>query len=289
MKLSEIYNKKKRVMSCEIFPPKPETDIETIYETIESINDLGPDFISVTYGAGGSNSERTLEVTAAVKEKYGIEPLMHLTCVGNSTKEIQDILDDAAVRGIENVLALRGDIPGESGRKEPLSEDLCYASDLVEFINKSYSFSIGVAGYPEGHPEAADTKEDIKYLKVKTDAGADFIITQLFFDNSYFYRYRDALSAAKIDLPVSAGIMPMFKKQLVKKMVFMCGATIPRELENIIEKYGDSDSDMEKAGIDYASLQISDLMENGVEGIHLYTMNRSKLARKILSHADMVR
>jgi methylenetetrahydrofolate reductase (NADPH) len=182
MKIADIYNKKETVVSCEIFPPKQEADISTIYDTLSGIKDLSPDFISVTYAAAGSNSKRTLEVASVIKEKYRLEPLMHLTCVNSSKKEISSILDKMKAGKIENVLALRGDMPEDKPEEICLSKELCYASDLVKFIRKTNNFCIGAAGYPEVHPEAKNMKEDMKYLKIKTGAGVVFLISQLFFD-----------------------------------------------------------------------------------------------------------
>ncbi|MFW6134329.1 MAG: methylenetetrahydrofolate reductase [NAD(P)H] [Elusimicrobiota bacterium] len=280
MKVSQIYNKKDIVFSCEVFPPKPGKSIDTVYSTISDLREIAPDFVSVTYGAGGGTKKRTLEISSKIKNEYNVESLMHLTCVTTKKEEIHHIINDIKKNNIENILALRGDYP-EKTDKIDVSSDFCYAVDLVEFIKKHGNFCIGVAGYPETHPEAESRDKDIIHLKEKVDAGADFIITQLFFDNNLYYRFIDDITAKGIEIPVSAGIMPVFKAKLVKKMVSLCGASIPGDLQKLIDKYKHNPEDMRKAGIDYALNQINDLIRNDIRGIHLYTMNKSDIAEEI--------
>lgn len=287
MKISGLYENNETVFSCEIFPPKPGVVISTLYETINQIRQLNPHFISVTYGAGGGTRKRTLTISDDIKNRYCLEPLMHLTCIDSLDNEIQILLEQIKGKNIENILALRGDIP--QGRESgDTAGDFSYASDLVKFIKQvSKDCCIGVAGYPEGHPESESIEKDIYYLKKKVDCGAEFIITQLFFDNDYFYRFMERVREAGIDVPVSAGVMPVFKASLVKKMVSLSGAAVPDNLKSIIEKYSDSPDDMEKAGIDFARNQIEDILACGsANGIHLYTMNRASLARRILGGLD---
>ncbi|MGM0442179.1 MAG: methylenetetrahydrofolate reductase [NAD(P)H] [Elusimicrobiota bacterium] len=280
MKISKLYEEKDTVFSCEVFPPKPDKSIN--YDTFRSLQNLNPDFISVTYGAGGGTKEKTVEVVDTVKNKFNIETLMHLTCIDSNFQSIGELLNILREKDIENILALRGDIPDGKSRDELVS-DFCYASDLVKYINKNNGFSLGVAGYPEKHPQAPSFKEDIENLKYKIDCGADFIITQLFFNNDDFYRFIEKIRDINIDVPVSAGIMPVFSENLVKKMVQMCGASIPDDLKSLIEKYGSNPRDMEKAGTDYAAGQVTDLLKSGsAQGIHLYIMNRASLAEDII-------
>jgi len=286
LKISQIYKNKKTVFSCEVFPPKRDDDINTVLDTIKELQKLEPDFVSVTYGAGGSTKDNTVEISSRIKNDFSMESLMHLTCIDTKTEDIIKILDKVQDTGIENILALRGDIPNGI-EKENIVSEFCYAIDLVKFIKKHNDFCVGVAGYPEKHPEAYNYKQDIINLKKKVDAGADFIISQLFFKNDYFYRFMDEITSQGIDVPVSAGIMPVFKAQLVQKMVSLCGATIPAELNALIEKYGDKPQEMEKTGVDYASEQISGLLANKVRGIHLYTMNKPKLAFEISGNTGL--
>lgn len=286
MKIKEIYKENDVVFSCEIFPPKPEDDIEIVYKTIEEIKELAPDYISVTYGAGGGTKERTLEISKTIKNNYKLETLMHLTCVNSTQSDIVNILNEVKKSGIKNILALRGDIPAGQIREEIVT-DFCFAVDLVDFILKHNDFCIGVAGYPEVHPESPNEEKDTEFLRNKIEKGADFINTQLFFNNEYFYRYIDRIRSANICVPVSAGIMPVFKANLIKRMVELSGATIPVKLQSLIDKYSHKPEDMEKAGIDYASEQIIDLLKQGINGIHLYTMNKANLAKAIAKNTGL--
>ncbi len=287
MKICDIYKEKKAVFSCEVFPPKPGANKEIILQTIKKLQEISPDFISVTYGAAGETKEGTIEMAASIKKTYNIEPLMHLTCVENKKKDINKILEKIDKKGIENILALRGDIPADRKFKTNAS-DFTHASDLTAYIkNSKDKFCLGTAGYPEGHPESYSMEKDIKNLTKKIQAGSSFIITQMFFKNDFFYVYLDKIREMEVSVPVSAGIMPVFKAKLLSKMIDLSRATIPSGLISLIEKYGDNDPDMEKAGIEFAVEQIEDLIKHGVEGIHLFTMNRASLARKISSYSNL--
>jgi methylenetetrahydrofolate reductase (NADPH) len=287
MKISDIYRDKKLVFSCEVFPPGPGVEIDGILKTIKGLKSTSPDFISVTYGAGGGTKSRTIEIASKIRKLYKMEPLMHLSCINTKKENIDKILNEIIQNGIENILALRGDIPADSDLKTIVS-DFSYASELVTYIkSRGDKFCIGVAGYPEGHPEAYSMEKDIKNLKRKIEAGASFIISQLFFKNEFFYRYLDTIRKIGVNVPVSAGIMPVFKTKLLTKMIKLSHATVPSELIAIVDKYRDKDEDMEKAGIEYAVKQIRDLKDNGVEGIHLYTMNSASLAKKISSYSGL--
>ncbi len=287
MKISDIYRDKKLVFSCEVFPPGPEVEIEQILKTIKELKTTSPDFVSVTYGAGGGTKSRTIEIASKIKKLYKMEPLMHLSCIETKKEDINKILNEISQNGIENILALRGDTPGDRDLKTIIS-DFSYASDLVCYIKSHWNdFCLGVAGYPEVHPEAYSMEKDIKNLKKKIEAGASFIISQLFFKNDFFYRYLDIIRKTGINVPVSAGIMPVFRAKLLNKMIKLSRATVPSELIAIVDKFRDKDKDMEKAGIEYAVNQIRDLMDNGVDGVHLYTMNSASLAKKISSYSGL--
>lgn len=277
MKLNELF-KNKTVMSFEVFPPKPDNDESTIYEALEGLKSLHPDFISVTYGAGGgANCSKTLEIASAVKNKYGLESAAHLPCINLTKENVTQILDGFKARGIENILALRGDI---SPNVTPCGE-FRHAGELIEFIRERGDFNIIAACYPEGHTESANLIDDIRYTKRKIDAGATHLISQLFLDNNYFYAFRERAAVAGINVPVEAGIMPVTNKAQIERMVKLCGIDLPKKFVRMMEKYGDDPTAMRDAGIAYAIDQIVDLISQGVDGIHLYTMNKPYVARKI--------
>lgn len=289
MFISEYYPQKQPVISFEIFPPKKDYPVETIFDTLDQLKKLNPDYISVTYGAGGSSRERTKEIASRVKNNYAIESLAHLTCVGHSLDEIDTVLAALQAENIHNVLALRGDPPqGDSS----FSYDQCqlkHAVDLVKYIKAKGSFCIGAAAYPEGHPQCDRLSRDWDYLKQKADSGVDFLITQLFFDNRVFYNFMENIRRIGIATPVSVGIMPVLNGKQIKRFISLCGASMPAKLLLIVEKYGDNAADMEKAGIEYASRQVADLLANQVEGIHLYTMNKSRQVRQILTNVGLAK
>ncbi len=278
MKISDIYGNKKTVFSLEVFPPKKTDSVEAIYSTLDGLKNISPDFISVTYGAGGNVADvKTRSIAEIIKKEYNIESMAHLTCVSTSEKDAELILKDFSYHGIENILALRGDINPE----RPPKKDFCYASDLASYIKRKGYFDVGGACYPEGHTEAASIDEDIVNLKKKVDAGVSFLISQLFFDNDFFFAFSDKVRKAGIDVPVSAGIMPVTNKKQIERMVTMCGASIPQDLAKILSKYADDPDSLTEAGIEYAWRQIESLIRGGVRGIHLYTMNNPVIAIKI--------
>lgn len=280
MNLSHLFNHKKVVYSLEVFPPKKTSSVDTIYNTLLGLRGLPADFISVTYGAGGSQIQKnkTCEIASLIKSEYGIEPVSHLTCVGSTKEEIMETLYQLKENDIQNILALRGDITPET----QLRDDFRHANDLVSFI-RTYDPAFNVIGacYPEGHSDASSLDEDIEHLKRKVDAGVTHLITQLFFDNEHFYRFLDKLQKAGIDLPVEAGIMPITNKRQIERTVTMCGASIPGKFSRLLSKYAEDPQALYDAGISYATEQIVDLISNDVRGIHLYTMNNVETARRI--------
>lgn len=278
MKIAEILKKHKPLFSLEVFPPKPDYPVETIYQTLDELKALSPDFISVTYGAGGGNRERTVEIASAVKDQYGIEALAHLTCVGHSRQDIEQIISSLESERIVNILALRGDPPKTTPAK---TGDFLYARELVEFLRERGGFSIGAAAYPEGHPETPDRKLELDYLQEKVEAGVDFLITQMVFDNRYIYELLDRLAKRRVSCPVLVGIMPLFNIAQIKRINSLSGATVPQELVSILAEYADSPEETERIGIDFAVQQINELLQNGIDGIHLYTMNKARLAKEI--------
>jgi methylenetetrahydrofolate reductase (NADPH) len=277
MKTSEIF-KTKRVLSFEVFPPKRTSSVNTIYDTVDKLRELAPDFISVTYGAGGSeNNSETLKIASAVKNIYGIESVAHLPCINLTKRDVLKMLDDFRNKGIENILALRGDLNPDFIPKN----DFKYAGDLISFIKDNGDFNIIGACYPEGHRECPNIVDDIRNLKTKVDAGANQLITQLFFDNNYFYSFRERAAGAGIAVPIEAGIMPAVNKQQIERIVSLCGVNLPKKYLAIMERYENNPEAMRDAGIAYAIDQIVDLITQGVDGIHLYTMNNPYIAYRI--------
>jgi len=288
MKIREIFKRKKPVVSFEIFPPKLDTPLETIYGSLEQFAALGPDFISVTYGAGGSAKDRTIEIASKIKHEYNIESMAHFTCVGHSVEEIDGMLDSMHNLGLENILALRGDPPSSQTDFDFSKNAYCYASQLIKHIRRKNNFCVAAAAYVEGHSDCRRLKEDLLHLKEKVHAGVDFLVTQLFFDNRLFFDFQDKIAALGISCPVTPGIMPVFKADQIKRITYLCGASIPARLVIMMDKYEDSPEDLRKAGIEYASKQIRDLVDNGVDGIHLLTMNRPRSSREILENAGLL-
>ncbi len=284
MKISDIYTRKTPLVSFEIFPPKPDMPLDTLLKTVSELKNLEPDFISVTYGAGGGNRSRTIEISSEIQNSIGLEVLTHLTSVAAVEDEIDTIIRSLENKNIENILALRGDLPSDIPDFNFNNQSFKYASDLVAYIRQRYDrFCIGAACYPEVHLESPGKEEDMQNLKRKVDCGVDFLITQLFFDNSIFYSFLEDVRNIGIHCPISAGIMPVFNTKLIKKITQTCGASIPQKLAKILNRYENSPDDILKAGVDYAENQIADLLDHNVDGIHLCTMNRSDQTRKIIN------
>jgi methylenetetrahydrofolate reductase (NADPH) len=289
MDIRLMLDQKRFTLSLEVFPPVREGNVENLYKTIADLEDLNPDFISVTYGAGGSTRDKSLEIASKVKNEFKREVLAHLTCVHATRDDLNKILDAFTEENIRNILALRGDPPAGSEKFVATEGGFRFASDLVEFIRQRQGFCIGVAGYPEGHIEAPSLDEDIKNLKRKVDAGADFIVTQLFFDNSFFYRFRDRVHDMKIHVPIIPGVFPILNYKQITRIVSLAGAKIPPGLGEKIEKLKDKPEEIEKYGIEYAIIQAEDLLKNDIPGIHLYCMNRSEPVKSILREISLPR
>ena len=277
MKIRDIYLQKRPVLSFEVFPPKKERGggFETLHDTLAQIAELSPDFISVTCGVDGKS--KTVDIADFIQKKYNILSLAHLTCIATSQSDIKNMLADMSERDVQNVLALRGDIPPDS--RLSASSHYRYAEQLIHDLRTwERSLCIGAACYPEGHIDCDDIDMDITYMKRKQEAGADFFITQLFFENDIFFRFLDRVRKAGVSAPVSAGIMPILSRAQIQRMIFMCGSSLPSRIIKILSKYENSPEDLCKAGIEYTAMQALDLAAQGVDGVHVYTMNRPEIA-----------
>ena len=286
MKLCELFGKGRTVFTCEVFPPKKTAPVDSIYKTLDGMKDIRFDAISVTFGAGGSNvNQSTQEIAALIENQYHIPAMAHLTCVAAGREDVDRILDQLKASGVENVLALRGD----ANPDYPPKTDFKYASELVAYIRERGDFGISAACYPEGHFESPDLVSDIRRLKEKVDAGAQHLVSQLFFDNDDFFRFLERARIAGINVPIEAGIMPVLSAKSIQRMVSLCGASMPAKLTRILARYGDHPEALREAGIAYAIDQITDLIAGGVEGIHLYTMNNPDVAREIAKSIASIR
>lgn len=278
MKIGELFLRKNVVYSFEVFPPKVSSGIEAIYGALDQMSFLSPDFISITYGAGGSmRDSHSFSIARTLKEQYGITPLAHVTCVGAGEAEMAALLQTFAEGGIENILALRGDLPagGEPGGA------FRHATDLIRFARDGFGLYVAAASYPEGHPESASPDDDIAVMRLKQEMGAGHFITQLFFNNGDFYRFRDRAREAGVTAPIAAGIMPVTGKKQIERIVTLSGASFPPELSKLIAQHEHDPDALRAAGIGYAVRQIEDLIERGTQGIHLYTMNNPAVAAAV--------
>ena len=288
MKIKDKFKSKKPLIAFEIFPPRPEVGLESIYDHLDQFEALKPDYISVTYGAGGSQKGRTIEIASRIKSRHNIESMAHFTCVGHTREEIDEMLQKMHEYDLENILALRGDPPINQPGFDFSRNVYRYAWELIGHIRKTNNFCIAAAAYVEGHVDSRRLKEDLFHLKEKVDAGVDFLVTQLFFDNRLFYDFVDKAVTAGIYCPITAGIMPIFKADQIKSISSKSGCSIPAKLVLMMDKYQDSPDELRKAGVEYAAGQIRDLVDNGVDGIHLYTMNRPKSTKEILEAAGLL-
>lgn len=277
MRIDQLLNHGQPLVSFEFFPPKSEAGFAQLYQTIEELRPLEPSYVSVTYGAGGSTRQKTVELVGRIQNEIGIRSMAHLTCVGHTSDEIGGILDELWEMGIRNVLALRGDPPAGQSGFVATTGGFANADELTGFVRSRHDFCIGVAGYPEGHPQCLNQTRDLEYLKRKVDNGGNFIVTQLFFDNADFYRFRDNARAMGIKVPIVAGIMPITNVSQIKRFVSMCGAKIPHRLLTKLETIeAQGPETVHRIGVDYAAMQCRDLLFNDCEGLHFYTLNKSK-------------
>jgi methylenetetrahydrofolate reductase (NADPH) len=280
MKIKELFKQKQPTISFEVFPPNKIYTLEKVYEVIDELSLLKPDFMSVTYGAGGSTRKNTVDIASKIKNINNIEALAHLTCIGATKKEIDEILKDLNKNNIENIMALRGDIPQECENK---IGEFSHANDLIKYIKEYGDFSIGGAFYPEGHQETNDLL-DLFNLKTKVDSGTDFLISQIFFENEKFYEFKEKLGKLNIKTPLIAGVMPITNGKQIRRITSMCGCSIPEKLKKILDRYEDNPIAMREAGIAYAMEQIIELISDDIAGIHIYTMNRVEASKKIMEN-----
>lgn len=286
MKISKLLKQDRVTISCEIFPPKKDDDFEKVRAAAEKIAALKPDFISVTYGASGGTSKNTAKIASLIQKEYGVTAIAHLTCASSTKEEVSGVIENLKTAGIENILALRGDIP--AGAEFPAPDRFQYAYELIGEIKRHGDFCIGGACYPEGHVECASKDLDLDHLKQKVESGCEFLTTQMFFDNNVLYSFLYRALMKDIRVPVLAGVMPVINSRQIKRSCELSGTSLPPRFKNIVDKFGDNPAAMKQAGIAYATEQIIDLIANGVKGIHLYTMNNPDVAASIIGNLSDV-
>ena len=278
-----ILNHKQTGLSFEVFPPKKDDEFDNAYQIMQQLGKLNPDFISCTYGAGGSRARKTIDIASFIQKELQIDAIAHITCVGFTKEDLQRNCDALKEAGINHVLALRGDRPQTMTDEQFNNREFYYAADLVRYLKERTDMQISGACYPEKHFESPSFEEDLRHLKEKVDAGVSSLISQMFFNNDYFYRFLDKARALNINVPIHAGIMPITTAKQLGTTVSLSGSSVPKELADIIATYGENKEDMRKAGVDYAVRQIRDLKEHGVDGIHIYSMNKVKTTTEICS------
>jgi len=283
LKIEQIL-KTTRTISCEFFPPRTPEGIPGVYRAVERLKTFNPDFVSVTYGAGGSTRAFTEEITAGLKEQHQLEVMAHLTCVGQAKDELDRVLDRLDRSGIDNVIALRGDPPRGQEGFVPVEGGFQHATELIKHIRENYGFGVTAACYPEGHTESSDLATDLNHTRLKVDQGADFLITQLFYDNSDFFKFMERAGKAGIDVPIIPGILPILSTGQIRRFTAMCGAKLPPKLDQQLEKYSDDDNAARELGVEHATQQVRELWDNGVPGVHFYVLNRSYSVSKILEN-----
>jgi len=284
MKISTLLGQNTLSLSFEVFPPKTESGFDSVKTATEEIAALKPAFMSVTYGAGGGTSRYTLDIAKNIKARYGVPTLAHLTCVSSTRETVAQKIAEIRAAGIENVMALRGDIPKGMEQQDRSGWDYRYAIDLIRELKAAGDFCIGGACYPEIHPESADQTEDIRHLKEKVDAGCDFLTTQMFFDNNLLYNFLYKIRQAGITVPVIPGVMPITNANQVERAIQLSGSFVPQRFKSLVDKFGHDPAAMKQAGIAYATDQIIDLYANGITNVHVYSMNKPDVAQKILEN-----
>lgn len=282
MKIKDLL-KRKRTISFEFFPPREADGVPGVIEVIKGLQRFGPDFVSVTYGAGGGTREHTESITLRLRQETDLVVMAHLTCVAQSRSAVHSVLQRLAAAGIENIIALRGDRPpGYESAAPSDADEFAHATELIEHIRRNFDFGVAAACYPEGHTESADLDTDLKYIRLKQDWGADFLITQLFYDNAHYYGLLERAAKAGITLPIVPGVLPIQNTPQIRRFTALCGATIPAALDAQLERYADDNRAVREIGIEYAVRQVEDLWANGVPGVHFYVLNRSYSISRIL-------
>ncbi len=287
MKIGDIIKNTGRSLSFEFFPPKTEQGEHTLFETISKLSKFNPSYVSVTYGAGGSTRDKTIAVVERIKRETSLTVMPHLTCIGSTRQEISEIINHYKNIGVENILALRGDPPMGVTEYPVVEDGFDYASDLIEFLKSLKTFSIGAAVYPEGHKESANIEMDMIYTKKKVDAGADFLITQMFFENHFFYEFLQRAEKYDIKVPIIPGIMIITDFKRIRQLSSMCGTSIPNRLGDLIDKYSESPDKSRSVGIEYTTEQCRDLVENGIKYFHFYTLNHWEPASEIINNLSL--
>ena len=283
LKIIDIL-KETRPVSFEFFPPRTAEGIPAVLETLHGLRAYCPDFVSVTYGAGGSTRSFTEEITFQAKRTAGVEVMAHLTCVGQTKEEIHEVLERLEAEGVENIIALRGDPPRGSTEFVPTPGGFQHATDLLRHIKSNFKFGVAAACYPEGHTESVDLDADLKYVKQKVDNGADFLVTQLFYDNRYFFDFVERARAEGIDVPIIPGVLPVLNSSQVRRFTVLSGSKIPPALDRLLDKYADNDDSARDMGVEYATDQVRELWDSGVPGVHFYVLNRSYSVSRILDN-----
>lgn len=283
MKIKDILGKT-RLVSFEFFPPRIAEGIPAVLETLDELKVYCPDFVSVTYGAGGSTRAFTEEITLAAKRSAGTEVMAHLTCVGQTKEEVHGVLGRLEAEGVENIIALRGDPPRGSTEFVPVEGGFQHATDLLQHVKSNFKFGVAAACYPEGHTESVDLDSDLKYVKMKVDNGADFLVTQLFYDNRHYYDFLERARSGGIDVPIIPGVLPVLNSAQVRRFTTLSGSEIPPDLDRLLDKYADNEDSARDMGVEYATAQVRDLWESGVPGVHFYVLNRSYSVSRILDN-----
>lgn len=283
MKIKDILEKT-RPVSFEFFPPRHAEGIPAVLETLNELKVYCPDFVSVTYGAGGSTRAFTEEITFEAKRTTGVEVMAHLTCVGQTKEEIHGVLERLEAEGVENIIALRGDPPRGTTEFVPVEGGFDHATDLLQHVKANFDFGVAAACYPEGHTESVDLDADLEYVKMKVDNGADFLITQLFYDNKYYYDFLERARAFGIDVPIIPGLLPVLNSAQVRRFTTLSGSEIPPDLDKLLDKYADNDDSARDMGVEYATAQVRDLWDAGVPGVHFYVLNRNYSVSRILDN-----